>query len=178
MPEDLFVRTALRAISDSLAKPLEVEQGAPLLYEVRVDNNLKITVDPRSPTRGQSAFETDLCIFEHKSDDVRIPRVVLEFKASVTTHDIITYSSKARRHKFIYPYLRYGLVASKVKSVPRKYFAHNEGLDFMLAVGALPTEDGKVALLELVGTEVEASRTLESLVFGEKTTHLVRNAIE
>jgi hypothetical protein len=178
MAEDPFVRIALSAISASLSTPLSVEQGAPLLYEVRVDNNLKITVDPRSPTRGQSAFETDLCVFEHKSDEVRIPRVVLEFKASVTTHDIITYSSKARRHKFIYPYLRYGLVASKVKSVPRKYFVHNEGLDFMLAVGGLTKKLGKAELLQLVSTEVAASRTLESLVFGARTTHLVRNAIE
>lgn len=77
-----------------------------------MDNRLRVVERERiqAPKRGDSAFQTDLCIFE-RVEDVLLPRVVLEFKTSVTTHDILTYSTKAEKHKTIYPNLRYGLVA-------------------------------------------------------------------
>ncbi len=50
--------------------------------------------------------------------------MVFEFKTSLTTHDVLTYSTKARRHKQIYPYLRYGLLVSTETSVPRRFFIH------------------------------------------------------
>ena len=34
---------------------------------------------------------------------MEIPRVVMEFKPRITTHDVIIYSAKARKHKQIYP---------------------------------------------------------------------------
>lgn len=57
---------------------------------VTVNNALQVTVDPKKPVRGQSAFEADLCVFEQKTDDIKIPRLVMEFKHRITTHDIIT----------------------------------------------------------------------------------------
>ena len=32
----------------------------------------------------------------------------MEFKQGLSTHDVLTYSAKATRHKQVYPYLRYG----------------------------------------------------------------------
>jgi len=61
-----------------------------------------------------------------------------EFKPGISTHDILTYSAKARKHKQVYPYLRYGLVASRERFVAGKFFTHNEALDFYLAAGGLP----------------------------------------
>ncbi len=75
-----------------------VEVGAALLYQVTVDNSLAITVDPANPKRGQSAFETDLAVFDERREDVRLPRRVIEFKVRLTTHDILTYSTKAQKH--------------------------------------------------------------------------------
>jgi hypothetical protein len=110
--ESIFVEKALAEAKQVLRPPLIIERGAVLLYEITVDNNLRVTVNPKRPIRGDSAFQTDLCVFELKPNDIKLPRVVLEFKASITTHDIVTYSAKARKHKQVYRYLRYGLVVS------------------------------------------------------------------
>ncbi len=81
MPEEsAFVQTALDAAKEVLRPPLSIQRGAALLYEVTVDNNLTVTVNPKRPVRGDSAFQTDLCVFDAKSEEVIIPRVVLEFK--------------------------------------------------------------------------------------------------
>lgn len=163
MSEDRLVRTALRVITHLLSRRLEVERGAALLYQVKVDARLNITVDPRSPRRGQSAFQTDLCVFERVGAKLRIPRVVLEFKPGVSTHDILTYSAKARRHKQVYPYLRYGLVGSREPFVAGKFFTHNEALDFYLAAGGLPPAKLRRLLGSLLKKEIAASRRLESM---------------
>jgi hypothetical protein len=48
----------------------------------------------------------------------------------MTTHDVLTYSAKARKHKQVYPYLRYGFVVPEVEFVPRRFFIHNDALDY------------------------------------------------
>jgi len=115
--ESHFVDVAQRIARRVLSARLEIERGAALLYEITVDNTLSVTVDPKKPARGSSAFQTDMCVFERRGD-LRLPRVVVEFKTRVSTHDVLTYSAKARKHKQIYPYLRYGLVASEKMAVP------------------------------------------------------------
>ena len=64
MPEDDFVGIALSAAQEIISPPLSVKRGAALLYQITVDNRLKVTVKPRRPIRGQSTFQTDLCVFE------------------------------------------------------------------------------------------------------------------
>ena len=76
MAEDSFVGTALELAQTILKAPLSVERGAAILYQVNVDSSLNFTSDPRSPTRGQSAFETDLCVFDETSEGTKVPRVV------------------------------------------------------------------------------------------------------
>ena len=107
--ESPFVAIAQGVAESILVSPFRVVRGAPLLYEIRVNNNLEVVSQEqvRKPKRGTSAFQTDLCIFEDKTPEVSIPRVVIEFKTGITTHDVLTYSAKAVRHKKIYPYLRY-----------------------------------------------------------------------
>src|SRR6266404_8246042 len=56
-----------------------------------------------------SKYETDLLIRDTFSDGHWTPRVVVECKlGGVSTHDALTYSSKAATHKQVHPYLRYG----------------------------------------------------------------------
>ena len=78
----------------------QVARKAALLYRITVDNQLSIRVNVRKPVRGNCAFETDLCIFEKRqtadADQILLPRVVMEFKTSITTHDMLTYSVKAK----------------------------------------------------------------------------------
>jgi hypothetical protein len=185
--ESAFVEIAEAAAETILAKPLRVSRGAVLLYQITLDNELKL-VPPREelqkPKRGQSAFQTDLCVFEDKKTDfegeettVSIPRVVLEFKGRITTHDVLTYSAKARKHKQVYPYLRYGIIVSEEAFVPGRVFTHNEALDFCAAIadykGARLTE----ILAALLKAEVECSRRLEAIAFGKMRTHLFRTEV-
>ena len=95
-----------------------------------------------------------------------LPRVVIEFKTGLTTHDILTYSTKARRHKQIYPYLRYGLLASRERCITGKFFTHNEALDFCLATAGVSRPALRALLRSVIRKEIAASRRLEAMAFG------------
>ncbi len=144
-----------------------------------LDNRLQV-VPPgfRHPARGESAFQTDLCIFEHLEPDVVIPRVVLEFKLRLTTHDMLTYSAKAGRHKQVYPYLRYGLVTAD-RFIPGRFFTHNEALDFGIAAGHCVEhpEDMRILLKPVVEAEIKTSRLLENIAFGKGQITVFRHDV-
>ena len=177
MKEDKFVEEALAAAQEILAPPLVITRHAPLLYQVTVNNRLEVIVDPRRLSRGHSAFQTDLCVFEDIDKDIRIPRVVIEFKAGVSTHDVITYSAKARKHKQVYPYLRYGLVIANETTVPGRFFKHNEGLDFCVAAAAYKTNRVHEIFARLLRDEVAASRRLEQIAFEKRPVYVFRNEV-
>jgi len=98
---------------------------------------------------------------------VSLPKVVFEFKSNITTHDVITYSNKARRHKQIYPYLRYSLISYNLSTISKRFFIHNEGLDFYLTIKE-PANDLETELKSLTGEEIEISNVLESTMFGHE----------
>jgi len=177
--ESPFVAVAMQVAEEIVQSPLSVRRGAPLLYEITVSNNLEVmeTEQIRQPRRGASAFQTDLCIFEERSPGIHIPRVVLEFKTKITTHDVLTYSAKATRHKQIYPYLRYGIVASAEKTVPGRVFTHNEGLDFFASVAGLDTPELRVFLTSLLHAEIATSKCLEDIAFSKIKTRLFRTEV-
>ena len=175
--ESEFVELARDVAESILSPPLSIRRGAALLYQVTVDNELSLTVDPKRPTRGNSAFQTDLCVFEEKKKDVLIPRVVMEFKSRITTHDVLTYSAKARKHKQVYPYLRYGVVISDESIVPGRLFTHNEALDFCAAVADFKGNRLSEILATLLKAEVDSSRRLEEIGFGKLRTHLFRTEV-
>lgn len=177
MVEDPFVDTALRAAKAVLAPPLSVQRGAALLYQVTVDNRLDLGVDPKVPVRGQSAFQTDLCVFEEVEPEIHIPRVVMEFKQRLSTHDVLTYSAKARKHKGVYPYVRYGLVLSAESRVPGRFFRHNEALDYCVAVADFKTRRLRDVLASILEEEVAASRRLEEIAFGKHATQVFRSDV-
>ncbi|MGA3198298.1 MAG: hypothetical protein ABSD89_02715 [Halobacteriota archaeon] len=109
-----------------LPEQLVLQQNAHLYYQIVADNNLNIRADLKNPKRGDSAFQTDLCIFL-KKNDILLPKMFFEFKGrDITTHDIITYSNKAKRHKQIYPYLRYGLISYERSVIPKRFFIHKK----------------------------------------------------
>ena len=175
--ESPFVALALEVAKSVLHEPLSINRGRPLLYEIKVSNKLEVMTSAqiKSPKRGSSAFETDLCIFERIDAETEIPRVVIEFKTGITTHDVLTYSAKANRHKRIYPYLRYGMLASGVSEIPGRVFTHNESLDFFFAACGLSQAQFKDELAELLSAEITASRLLESIAYGKHSTRLFRN---
>jgi len=96
-------------------------------------------------SRVKNAFQTDIGLIyrsqknkenENKEEEnkEKIYLVIIEVKGSsnITTHDILQYSSKARKHKCIYPWLRYGMVWSspEERDIPRRFYTNNESLDF------------------------------------------------
>ena len=177
--ESSFVQTALEAAKVVLRPPLSIQRGAALLYQVTVDNKLQLTVEPRRPVRGNSAFQTDLCVFDAKSVDVVIPWVVLEFKTKITTHDVLTYSAKARKHKQVYPYLRYGLVVSDEVVVPRQISLFTTiRFDFFAALKNLRAEELEDFFSRLLTKEVETSRKLENVAFGGLRPKFFRSEIQ
>jgi hypothetical protein len=113
----------------------ELVHGQSLLYQVLVDEKLQFQPSkPLLPTRGDGAFETDLLVT--RVTEPKTPLVVIEIKRSLSTHDVLTYSAKAAKHKNVYPYLRYGIVFSGElpARIPGRFFAHNSALDFAMAI--------------------------------------------
>ena len=163
--EEDFVKRLCRT-TQRIVEPLEVAIGAPLLYEVTVNSDCDITVDPGAPKRGQSAFQTDIAVFEALANGRRKPRVVIECKLKMTTHDILTYSSKAQRHKRIYRYLRYGMVIANENAIPRRFFTHNDAIDFCVCANSISTRNFRKVWGEILKAEIESSETLERAAFG------------
>jgi hypothetical protein len=118
-------------LAAGLSGEYQVHQGASLLYRIEIDSFGKTSNDGQdAPRRGQYAFQTDLLITRAKT-----PLVVVELKAgSFSSHDVITYSWKAQRHKQVYPYLRYGFAVVGVEALGRRFMTHNEGFDFAVAI--------------------------------------------
>ncbi|MDW7728011.1 MAG: hypothetical protein SCH70_13055 [Candidatus Methanoperedens sp.] len=169
MEESSFV-SIFENISKNISdKTLIVKRKANLFYEIYLDTNLKVRNDEFSnPKRGNSAFQTDICIFERK-DSVEIPRIAIEFKTRLTTHDVLTYSAKAGKHKNIYHYLRYGLIASDLNYIPGRFFTHNDHIDFIIAANNYKDREKLSNLIDiLIKRELEISKTLEQIQFENK----------
>ncbi len=136
-------------------KGYDVKTGKSLLYKIEIDPAGKVSHnDQEGVRRGQYAFQTDLLISTES-----IPLVAIELKSgSFSSHDVITYSSKASRHKQVYPYLRYGFVVFGVEMLGRRFVTHNEAFDFAIAV---PDERSvEPALIPLVKSQIESSERL------------------
>ena len=70
--ESPFVGIAHSVAHRILLPHLRIVRGAPLLYEITVNNQLEVMSQEqvRKPKRGVSSFQTDLCIFEDKTAEI------------------------------------------------------------------------------------------------------------
>lgn len=116
-------------------------------------------------------FETDLIIYE-KDDNKLIPRVIIESKlGSITTHDAITYSTKAKEHKNITPFLRYGIMVGDRKEhpLPGRLFRHGIDFDFMISFkGTEPSKTEKNTLIDLIVKEVSYSKKFQDMLHNNR----------
>lgn len=167
MKESNFV-SIFKEAARKTSKNLIVKQGSNLFYELSLNRNLELSVsDLSKPKRGQSAFQTDICIYEH-INNIDFPRIVIEFKTNISTHDILTYSTKAGKHKKIYPCLRYGLLASEIDFIPDRFFMHNENIDFFIAAAKYKDHPKFQHLVDdLIKKEIEISKIIEEIHFGD-----------
>ena len=143
-----------RELRDRRGVRVKVETNKNLIYKVVVNENLEPN-NPREPRRGKYAFQTDLLI--RREDD--LPLVAIEIKyRNLTTHHILTYSTKAQEHKKIYPYLRYGLVIGGENRIPNRFFTHNIGFDFAYALNSV--DDNIEDLADIIKKQIESANLL------------------
>jgi hypothetical protein len=120
-------------------------------------------------------YETDMLICDTFADGRWIPRVVVECKigGNVTTHDALTYSSKAATHKQVHPYLRYGFLAGERKhyAIPPRLVKHGAHFDFMATwCAAEPTPTEWKTFCGLLKEEIEASRMMQELLMTNRSS--------
>jgi hypothetical protein len=179
MKESAFVKLFEEVAIQVLGERLIVKKGACLLYELLLDQKLEVSCkNLKDPKRGYSAFQTDISIYERKGE-IDFPRIVIECKTKITTHDIITYSAKAGKHKSIYPGLRYGLIASEIDSIPDRFFIHNENIDFFIAAKKYKDNQHlKKLVKDLIEEEIETARVIEKLNFGGTKFDYYRTSVD
>lgn len=153
--------TALQSCGDDKCK-VGVDSGKRLTYAYEI-----LKYRDEKPELHQSAgYETDLLIYDTE-DGLWMPRVVLECKkGGVTTHDALTYSSKAATHKHVHPYLRYGvLIGDFGPALPGRLIRHGVYFDFMMAWSSdKPTTTEWSMVVDVIKKELAASRDLYAIL--------------
>lgn len=157
-----------------------VSDGVKLPYTSQIQGYSR---DGKSEAQS-SSYETDLLVSDIAPDGGWIPRVVVECKlGALTTHDALSYSTKAATHKHVHPYLRYGFLAGRLASLPVRLVKHGAYFDFMAAwPTAEPSDRHWTQFVSMVVEEVGASRALQSLLLNNRIAsrqrfHLLRRPL-
>lgn len=150
----------------------DILNEVPYVHEIlsyKINNNMKNIWEVEN--QKNLSFETDLIIYE-KIENIVKPRVIIEAKIkSVTTHDAITYSYKAEKHKSITPYLRYGIMLGDRGDypLPGRLFRHGTNFDFMFSFsGENPTKEEWITFVEMISNEVLYSKQLEEILINTR----------
>lgn len=169
MSEKQFRKRLLKELKNELSTYI-VNEGENLLYKLIIDTQGNLQPSNfANPKRGQLAFQTDLLIRNDK-----VPLVVIETKfGGFSTHDVLTYSTKAMKHKEVYPYVRYGLVVGGRSKIDRKFFTHNAGFDFAVAMGN--TEDDLKELVEIVKKQIQNAELMLDVLKKKEVRKYVTN---
>lgn len=142
---------------------VEVGVGAKLAYA----NEILLYRDDGTHQHRHASYETDLLVYDIRDNGDWIPRVVVECKlGSVTTHDALTYSTKAATHKHVHPYLRYGiLIGAFDDALPGRLIRHGAYFDFMMVWKEEFAASREWAeLIRVLADEVRASRELQTMM--------------
>jgi hypothetical protein len=179
--EEREFRSALYKKLKSVLPHYKIEEGRNLLYKMIVDYSGKVLPEPpkvKEPKRGDFAFQTDILIGK-EIDDYLLPLVVIETKwKGFSTHDVITYSYKALKHKEIFPYLRYGLVIGGWERIQRRYFIHNAGFDFALAIKDVNSEEEIKVLRKIIKEQLKVANKLLEIIEREKEVKYCHSILE
>lgn len=169
--EEQFTKNLKKELEKNLAGYI-VASGESLIYKFLIDGDGQLQPKTfENPKRGQLAFQTDLMIKKAISNK-SLPLVVIEIKfGGFSTHNILTYSAKASKHKEIYPYLRYGLVVGGVKQIHRRFFTHNISFDFAIAI----EKENLNEVTEVVKQQLQAAELMLSVLQGKQVRRYVTN---
>lgn len=152
------IQKAAKACNENLA--VDVGRRLPYTYQVRSYAAQEPKGKPES-----KGYETDVLVYEG-TDQAWTPRIIIEAKIRIHTHDAITYSQKAAEQKSVHPYLRYGMLGGNREHLPGRLLWHGTHFDFMVAWKDYePSENERKELIDLVREEVEISKKLEEIFF-------------
>ena len=122
-------------------------------------------------------YEIDL-LKKEKRGNCSIPKLIIEIKyGEITTHDIITYSNKAKAHKDLYSGLRYGLMIgnSNELGVSPRIINHGDNFDFIFVFKSDTPSDKEWALfVDIVKRNLDISNKLENIISGKNNKDKVR----
>ena len=178
--------------TDFLIKKLELDVSPCLIetrktvqYEMAINDqgrvDMGIDSDTGEPIRGGGkGFQQDILIYEEtlEGNTSIIPRVIAEVKLrSVTTHDSIVYSEKARRIKRIYPFVRFGLILAEIPNIPGRVLRLGEQFDFIKTIKNPPSNSDVKACRSLFKTEIKISKELSKILFHGKKIHCLRKVV-
>ena len=173
MTEKEWVKSIIADIEKMLRQTddnIRVVDGHRLSYANEV---LTYGKDNKPDEQKSIGYETDILVYEQLDDTTWKPRVVIETKlGSVTTHDAITYSQKAQTHKYVHPYLRYGILIGDREHhpLPGRLFRHGQHFDFMLSWKSFRADKKEMKrLVEIVNDEIQASKTLDEILFNSRS---------
>ncbi len=180
-----WVESLKTAISASFVQDeIIVQTRKRLPYEFHIDryaDEKQGQYSVSNPVFSTNAYQTDMILVEQQhGSNGWIPRVVVEFKfGSVTTHDALTYSTKAATHKNVHPYLRYGLVIGGFnKPVPTRVIRHGQHFDFMATISSESLTNGdQTKLTLLLKEEVAASRTIGKMIREKNDAWLIHRQL-
>ncbi len=182
MSESKLVSKLVKVLREELGSGYSVEEKVNLIYWAMIDKNLEYRPrDPKNPRRGKYAFQVDIAVGEKRSGGF-LPLVVIEVKynknKSFNTHAVLAYSEKALKHKAIYPYVRYGLVLYGGEDhIPLRFFIHNVGLDFAIAVKDIDNREERQSLVNAVKEQIEVARNLLDVFEGRKVKAFVARTL-
>lgn len=161
----------------------ELETGVSIFYSLYIDEAGNIPINQNEngePIRGNgTGFEQDILLYERVSGQTNIvPRVAVEMKfGGVTTHDAIVYSEKARRLRYVYPYLRYGFLIGDVATLPPRLLRLGTDFDFILRMSNPPLDGEKNQFTKLLKEEIETSKKLGRVFSRQTSVELLRRKI-
>lgn len=173
MTEKDWVKSIIAIIEKSLRQTddnIRVVDGRRLPYA----NEILTYNEGGKPDKQKStSYQTDILVYEQLDEATWKPRIVIETKLGrVTTHDAITYSQKAQAHKFVHPYLRYGILIGDREHhpLPGRLFRHGQHFDFMLSWKAFQGDKEELKkIVEIINDEIQASKTLDEIIFNSRS---------
>ena len=170
MTESEFLKIIKEEIEKNLdSKKYKVKTNENLLYKVTVNENFQYEPsNPSTPRRGYYSFQTDILITQQTND---LPLVVIEIKyRGFTTHDILTYSTKAQKHKEVFPFIRYGLLVGGTEKITNKFFIHNVGFDFAFAQNEPKINSSGTELIEIIKCQIENAEMILDVFINKNQT--------
>ncbi len=63
------------------------------------------------------------------------------------------------------------------RTSPRRFFTHNEGIDFCVAAGSISSRNFRTVLRDLLTAEIKSSEALEQAAFGVIDANVLRTDV-